>query len=405
MIEKIISVLLAPLMFLNTMLPFFLGNRSEQSLAEPIPTELRSVSDYVDFVRENGAPSYATKVFVQQVEPIYELLRMLSGRPFASEEEKHLNANIDETLSELCSYIAENTGLDVELLIATLPNLNRPAELANEVFRFDAAAMRAHVFKLRDRAYAENNPLLGHLLYLYGVYWSIIKEVNIYTRPYAEDPSKLEVVLEIVSADGNREYPNPGILIDPETGLVCGQENSGMVGLGFDVRVFDFVIYSTVDCWQRDLGYGLLYDIVADSTGLFNLAAHRIKFSYAGKEWMIQLWKGNYALASNGFEIGIYNRPRWNFGSFYSAVTDDEMMPLSAKLYHGNELLVERSAPKHWWLTGFKMSKVIYLPETLTMEYSITFPNQEMLKAFLRSVKLSGDTNYRLDGLTFHGVF
>ena len=407
MIEKIISLLLAPLVFLNTMLPFMLGNRNEMSIAEPIPTNLHSVSDYVDFVRENGAPSYSTKVFAKQVEPFCELLRICSGRPFASEENKHLNAHIDETLSELCGYIADNTGIDVELLIGTLPNLNRPAELANEVFHLDTAAMRARVFALRDRAYDEGNGLLGHLLYLYGVYWSVIKEVNIYTRPYAEDPEKLEVVLEIVSADGNCEYPNPSIIIDPETGLVCGPDNNGMIGLGFDVSVYDLIVYSTVNCWQRSLGFDLLYDVMADFTPLYNLETRRFKFDYAGKEWMIQIWKGNYALASNGVEIGVYNRPAKSLGAHYEAAGDDEMMPMSAKLYHGDELLLEKSVESHWWLSAFKINKVIYLPETLTMVFTLTLSNEEMLQAFTASLDSHGakDVTYTVDGLTVCGTF
>ena len=407
MIEKIISVLLMPLIFLNTMLPFFLGNRNEQTIAEPIPTDLCSVSDYVEFVRENGAPSYSTAVFVQQVEPIYELLRMWSGRPFAKEEEKRLNAHIDETLSDLCRYIADNSGIDVELLISTLPNLNRPAEIANKVFRLDAAAMRKRVFRLRDLAYEQDEQLLGHLLYLYGVYWSIIDEVNIYTRPCSDDPEKLEVILEIVYADGERTYPQTGIFIDPKTGEVFGPENSGMVGLGFDVNVYDLIVYGTVNCWQRSLGFDFLYDIMADSTGIYNLETRRFKFDYAGKEWMIQLWKGNYALASNGFEIGIYNRPACLSGNFYFAANDDEMMPLSGKLYHGDSLIVQKSAEKHWWLSCFKLGKAIYLPETLTMEFSITFPNEEMLNAFVASVEnhKGADIPFNVDGLTFHGTF
>lgn len=407
MLEKIISLLLAPVIFLNTMLPFFLGNRNEKTIAEPIPTGLHSVQDYVDFVRENGAPSYSTEVFVKQIEPLYEVLRICSGRPFASKNDKHLNAHIDETLSMLCGYIADNTGIDVELLIGTLPNLNRPAELANEVLKIDTAAMRARMFELRDKAYADGFSLLGYLLYFYGIYWSVIEEVNIYTRPYAEDPEMLEIVLEIVNADGASEYPNPGILIDPETGLVCGPDGNGMVGLGFDVSVYELLVYATVDCWQRSLGFDLLYDLMADSTPLYNLETRRFKFDYAGKEWMFQLWKGNYALASNGFEIGVYNRPAGSIGTHYDAAGDDEMMPLAAKLYHGDELLVEKSVERHWWLSAFKMSKVIYLPDTLTMVFSITFPNEEMLEAFTSSLNSHSakDVTCSVNGLTVTGTY
>ena len=408
MIEKIISILLTPLLFLNTMIPFLLGNRNEKTIADPIPTNLHSVGEYVDFVRENGAPAYSTEVFVQQVEPFFEMMRVLSGRPLASEEEKHLNAHIDEKLSMICGYIAENTGFDIELLFRVAPNLNRPAELANEVFQFDAAAMRTRVYELRDQAYDEGNDFLAAMMHLFAAYWSVIREVNVYTEPYGDNPEHLRVMMDITYDDGTHEDLDCKVIIDPESGEVYGiHEGRGMLDLGFDANIYDLITFSTVNSWQRALGYDLLFDVMTNASAFANLDTRRFKFDYCDKEWMIQIWKGNYVQISNGFEIGIYNRPAGSFGTYYSAAADDEMMPLAAKLYHGDELLMEKSAEKHWWMSAFKINKVLYLPDTLTLEFSITFPNEEMLGAFTAAVDNHGaeDVTYRVDGLTFHGTF
>ena len=407
MFEKLISTVLVPLVFVYTLLPGMLGNRSSQTSPEALPTGLHSLSDYVAYVEENGAPSYSTAVFVRQMAPVYELLRTLSGRPHATEGEKTLNAHIDATLSELCGYIAENSGIDVELLIETLPNLNKPAELANQVLHLDAAKMREMIFVLRDKAYAENYPLLGHLLFFFGVYLSIIREISIYTVPYGENPDEIEILMDIIYDDGDRAVVHPGIIIRPSTGEVYGFTDGGMIDLGFDVSVYDLLVYGTVHSWQREMGFDLFYDLLSDILPIYNLATRRIKFDYADKEWMIQLWKGNYGLASNGLEIGIYNRPKGSFGSYYFAASDDEMMPLSAKLYHGDKLLLEKGPVTHWWLSAFKLSPVIYLPDSMTMCFSITFPNKTMLAAFTAAVdrKAGNGLTYTLDGLTFNGIF
>ena len=408
MLEKIISVLLMPLIFLSTMLPFFLGNRNEETFNEPIPSDLHSLSDYVEYVRENGAPAYSTEVFLEQVEPFYDLLRVCGGHPFSKEdEEKYIEVHIDEKLSMICGYIAENTGIDLEKLISSVPNLSRPAEIANEVFQFDAAAMRERLYVLRDQAYAEGNDFLGGSLHLFGAYWSVIRETSVYTVPYAENPDHLKLYMDVVYADGGKDTVSLDVIIDPETGLVYGAEQQGPMNLGFNVNVYDLITYSTVDCWQRSLGFDLMYDVMADFSCITNIETRRFKFDYADKEWMIQLWKGNYAMVSNGLELGVYNRPKGSFGTHYEAVSDEEMMPLSAKLYHGDELIVEKSMEKHWWLSVFKMGKVLYLPETLTMEFSITFPNEEMLQCFVSSVDNHGgsDVTYSVDGLTFTGVY
>ena len=44
------------------------------------------------------------------------------------------------------------------------------------------------------------------------------------------------------------------------------------------------------------------------------------------------------------------------------------------------------SPQKHWWLTGFHLSGTVYDPASLTMDYSIVFPNTQMLKAFTDAI-------------------
>ena len=59
------------------------------------------------------------------------------------------------------------------------------------------------------------------------------------------------------------------------------------------------------DCWQMNAGYNEVYDNMAPMTAMF-IDQVRLRFNYGGKDWMIQLWKGQYGWLLVGTEIGLY---------------------------------------------------------------------------------------------------
>ena len=407
MLEKWISILLIPLLFLQTLVPAMFGNRNDQSMSDADLKTLHSLQDYVTYVDDHGAPSFSTETFVRQGKPLGDLLRVLSGRPFPKDEDRYLNTQIDDTLTALCAYIAEGSGIDVPMLIGSIPNLNAPAEIAVKTLRLNTTALREQLFSLRDKAYANDQTLLGYLLYLMGVYYSIIREVDIYTVPAENNPDELQVMMDICYDDGEKAVMSPGLFINQATGQVNGNSDKGLIDLGFDFSVEDLVIYGAVHCWQRSLGFDRLYDLLANSTFLFNMSTRRFHFDAHGKEWMIQLWKGNYGVCTNGVEVGVYNRKPGSIGTFYKAAGDDELMEMSASLYHGDKLLFSLGPVMHWWLSAFQLSKVLYQPKDLTMTFSITFPDRELFDAFTAALDSHGahDVSYTTDGLTVNGRF
>ena len=406
MLEKWISILLVPFLFLQTMLPAFFGNRNEQSFSEADTANLHSLHDYVAYVEEHGAPSFSTDTFVKQAKPLADTMRALSGRPLYKPENRFLNTTIDDTLTEVCNYVARESGLDLVRLIGSVPDLNAPAEFGAEVLHVNTTELREMFFRLRDKAYDSNLTWVGYVLYLLGVYYSVIRAVNFYAIP-ADDPDEVEVMMDIVYDDGDGESMHPGIFINQKTGHVRGWTDKGLIDVGFDFNVKDVLIYGAVHAWQRALGFDRLYDLLANSTPLFNMSTRRFHFDAHGKEWMIQIWKGNYGLVTNGVEVGVYNRPKGSLGTHYNAAGDDELMLMEASLYHGDTLLFHCGPMMHWWMSAFKLSKVIYQPKDLTMAFSITFPDQEMADAFAKSIDDHGahDVTYTMDGLTVHAVF
>lgn len=77
--------------------------------------------------------------------------------------------------------------------------------------------------------------------------------------------------------------------------------------------------------------------------------------------------------------------------SHYFVVQDNDMMYMEFNLYNGKaipqNLLFVRKKQKHWWITGFRRSIGTIPSENLTMEGSITFPNEKAAKGFKTSVK------------------
>jgi Domain of unknown function (DUF4474) len=160
------------------------------------------------------------------------------------------------------------------------------------------------------------------------------------------------------------------------------------------------IIFSRMDALQRQFGYAYGYD---DSIFIINavIDCEPIFFAYAGKTWMIELWKGQYGLMT-GCEIGVYNRssnssqgydlldrflgkrdhdttPSHN--KFFDCAGDNELLEMSFTLKRRGQKLFSRGPEKHWWLTGFKWGELSD-PDDLSMEVEIRFPNYEMIGPF-----------------------
>lgn len=152
------------------------------------------------------------------------------------------------------------------------------------------------------------------------------------------------------------------------------------------------VFYSLMDCWQREMGYCRLYD---EGSSLFNMVMHcePVCFTYAGKRWMIELWKGQYGITT-GAEVGIYNTDQEDIrterftGPFYSCARDSERLPMSFVLRKNGRVLMKRKG-LHWWLTGFRLGE-FSAPDSLSMDVRIRFPNREMRDAFLNALQELG---------------
>lgn len=147
-------------------------------------------------------------------------------------------------------------------------------------------------------------------------------------------------------------------------------------------------IFSTrMDALQREFGYTTLYDEAALS---FNMIFDRepVFFNYQGKTWLIEFWKGQYGI-NTGAEIGIYHAdgivpPILRHQTSFEAAAPEEMLSFRLSLSANERYLFTLCHP-HWWLAGFSMG-MYTPPEMLTMDASISFPDEEMCRSFCRAL-------------------
>lgn len=224
-----------------------------------------------------------------------------------------------------------------------------------------------------------------------------IYDLYIYFVP-AEEEDVYILRCDFVDNYGNVKTFDTEAHYDKKTGKVYGIDDNGMVGIGFDFDINNYLVTTPVHPWQRNFGYSVFYDIIGEM-GFMSCDTVRIKFEHGGKYWMFQLWKGNYTFGLlNGAEIGIYNKTD-KCSLMYDCVTDEEMLDMSMKVTYGDEVVVNREEMKHWWLCGFRFGTPIPQDE-LQLNGTIRFEDEEMMNSFLEaSQEFSDEMTVSADGM------
>lgn len=387
--KKIIAVIMSLVILCTVATPVFAAKDKS----------LDSRTDYVKLLEDEGYPAITTAEVAEKMKACSDFFRLMTNNKFPSEET--IDITFDQRLTEANLYIVQNCGIDMEAILKSLPPLNGFSSFVMETFEIDTTAFREAMYVERFK-HDEQGTGLGVVYYLLGNWFSIIDKIELYTRP-TDDPDIYEICFDMIFRDGGRDTLGTGMLINTKTGELSNPDGKGMLSLGFNFNFKDMLIYTVVDAWTREFGFAVIYDIIANTTGVYDYETRRYHFDYDGLEWMIQVWKGTYYFVTNGSEVGIYNRvPGEEMGTFYNCATDEQMMEMSMKLSHNGKELFSMGPQKHWWLTGFHLSGYVYEPASLTMEYSIVFPDDTMLKAFTDAIdnEKHHDATYTVSGTT-----
>ena len=164
--------------------------------------------------------------------------------------------------------------------------------------------------------------------------------------------------------------------------------------------VDDYYYTNDKEAWQYNFGFGKIYDVVSPYI-LLEYDYIRVFFTYENKDWMLQMWKGQYGMVFYGGEIGIYNRPHIDDGmsewTFFNCPAEEDWLGMEMTLWH-EELdgswtrEFTREYDKYWWCTGFKNGHVRQEEpcDELRLEGRITFKDEEMTKLVTEGLKECG---------------
>lgn len=163
----------------------------------------------------------------------------------------------------------------------------------------------------------------------------------------------------------------------------------------------DYYYADDKDCWQHNFGFMKFYDIAAPYL-FMEYDYVRVYFTYDDRDWMIQLWKGQYGMLFYGSEMGIYRKDASDddpgLFTIYGCPTEKDWIKMEMTLYHdetGNGNYVReltRDYDDYWWCTGFKPGHLRQQePATeLRMTGRLTLKNQEMTDLFVEGLKECG---------------
>lgn len=215
------------------------------------------------------------------------------------------------------------------------------------------------------------------------------------TQSGNQKPSVNETTEKIPTAAEIQEMP----LKDVQDLLFASESADKTVQIlnacGFEYDEKQGIYYSSVNPWQKGFGFNVIYDMSAPLAGMY-YDTERIYFQYNDKDWMIQLWKGQYG-ATSGAEIGVYNKTDKIMQ--YDCVSEDEFLEMSFDFYNQGEYVFSRGPEKHWWLTGFKIFNA-GVPILIDLDITIKFPTKSMADAFEGGLKKAAKDNL-LDPMTY----
>lgn len=167
---------------------------------------------------------------------------------------------------------------------------------------------------------------------------------------------------------------------------------------------YDYVddVYYTDDknCWQKPFGFARIYDILSPYAAM-EYDYTRVFFTYEGKDYMVQLWKGQYGYLFYGGEIGIYSKPasdeKVNLFTFFKVADEEDWPMMELTIYHQQlngdwKREFTRDYDRYWWCTGFKpgILRDWEPADELRMASRITFKNEEFAELVAQGLRDCG---------------
>lgn len=180
--------------------------------------------------------------------------------------------------------------------------------------------------------------------------------------------------------------------------------------------VDDYYYTNDKDAWQYNFGFGKIYDFVSPYI-LLEYDYIRVFFTYENKDWMLQMWKGQYGLIFYGGEIGIYNREHSESGinewTMFNCPAEEDWLDIEMTLWHEQldgtwKREFTREYDKYWWCTGFKNGHLRQEEpaDELRLTGRITFKDAEMTSLVVDGLAECGFAESSTkDGIAVDGMY
>ena len=182
------------------------------------------------------------------------------------------------------------------------------------------------------------------------------------------------------------------------------EERNEMLALaGYEYDPVQDVYYTSLNPWQRSMGFTDIYDTAAPLTNMYYLTL-KADFVYKNLLWRLQWWKGQYGILE-GAELGVYTKSPYDNSGFYKCAEDDQLLTMTMDFYHswadyqsGNRLFT-RLEQEHWWLTGFKFGMVN--PKNCVVRATLYAYDDEMADGIEAALQNLTDNKNNLTGKGF----
>lgn len=182
------------------------------------------------------------------------------------------------------------------------------------------------------------------------------------------------------------------------------EERNDMLALaGYEYDPVQDIYYTSLNPWQRAMGFADIYDQAAPLTNMWYLTL-KADFKYGDLLWRLQWWKGQYGVLE-GAELGVYTKNPANQSTFYKCAEDDQLLKMTMDFYHswadyqsGNRLFT-RLEQEHWWLTGFKFGMVN--PKSCVVRATLYAHDDEMADGIEAGLQNLTDGKNNLTGKGF----
>lgn len=170
--------------------------------------------------------------------------------------------------------------------------------------------------------------------------------------------------------------------------------------------------YYYVSDENYDYSYNYFYDEVAPAAGIF-IDQVQIPFEYEGKNWLIQLWKGQYGMILLGSDIAVMTADKTADGlEDYSFATGDDRLEIKLQCSRKNgtesEELFALDSAKHCFANGYSKGQLVNYTTPLSelnTYAEITFKSDEMAKLFAKGLKNAGFGESLIKGFLVENFF